>query len=263
HQVFADRLLPMLDEAWTAAEDDPDLSEYRDREDVARLVTLLRDEWDRKMERDSSAALAFELFAFHAAVRVLEDDLMFLFDAVLDASTVTVLSWTTQALEGGYPDADLVQEGRDAILLDALAATADVITERWGGVDPDMHDYKWGDFHGTLFDNPLAGSMLDYGWVPTDGGTGTVNVSGDSPFGDGVVDRLESTGGAIFRSVTTFAEDGTPQTVANFPIGVSGEPDSELWDHTLDDWVEDVYRPLPFERSDVEADMMDRATLSP
>jgi penicillin amidase len=53
--------------------------------------------------------------------------------------------------------------------------------------------------------------------------------------------------------VTTFAEDGTPEAMVNFPRGNSGEPSSPHWDDTLNDWVEDVYTPFPFRREDVDA----------
>jgi penicillin G amidase len=79
----------------------------------------------------------------------------------------------------------------------------------------------------------------------------------------GVAARFDSTSGAIFRVVTTFAEDGTPQAWANFPPGNSGEPGSVHFSDTLDDWVEGRYTRLPFTRDEVEAAAVSTFTMHP
>jgi penicillin amidase len=265
YNVFADRYLPLVEQAWVATDGDDAFADVRERADVARLVTLLTEEWDQRMVRESPGALAFELFAFLATRGALDDDLGLLFTPIVQASPTYALKLGLFALTGvGDAPGPLVQEGTNRVVLDALASTADFLTERFGGVDPESHPYRWGDMHGTRFPSDSLG-LFDAGFVPTDGGTGTVNVSDTQPFTseEGIADRLASASGAIFRTVTSFREDGTPVAETNFPRGIAGEPGSALWDNTLDDWVEGRYRPLVFERAAVEAEAMGSTTLTP
>jgi len=130
---------------------------------------------------------------------------------------------------------------------------------------PSTRGYSWADLHGTRFANPFGGE-LDGGWTPSAGGEDTLNVSSSNFYAgnDGEpAERFDSKSGPIFRIVTTFAEDGTPQATVNFPRGNSGRPESPHFDDTLDDWVEGVYTPLPFRRAEVEAAMESSYVLSP
>ena len=54
-----------------------------------------------------------------------------------------------------------------------------------------------------------------------------VNVEGAANEGGAVADRFDSHDGAIFRVVTTFAEDGTPEAHCNFPPGNSADPGAD------------------------------------
>ncbi|MCC7538653.1 MAG: penicillin acylase family protein [Deltaproteobacteria bacterium] len=263
HSILGDHAIALLEEVWARVPTDPALAEFRGREDLERLVTLITEEWDRRMVRDSSGAVAFEAFVFLLASRAVADDFALIFEPAIQASPITFIKWALLALEGRYENAEaLLQEGRELIVVQALADAADWLTERFGGVDPAVFPYSWGMIHGTRFSNDYGG-RLDGGWVPTDGGDGTVNVSEASFFDErGVVDRLESGEGPIYRTVYSFAADGTPEGFTNFPRGISGEPDSPLWDHTLEDWIEGRYRPLAFRREVVEAEANDRVTLS-
>ena len=69
----------------------------------------------------------------------------------------------------------------------------------------------------------------------------------------GVAERFDSHDGAIFRVVTTFAEDGTPEAHCNFPPGNSADPESPHFQDTLEAWIEDEYTYLPFSRDEVDA----------
>jgi len=263
HSVEADHLIPLIEGAWSRVGTDPDLAPYQDRPELALLVELLG-AWDRRMVRDSPEAVVFDGLAYLAAAHTLGDDFDFIFDPVMDASGITMIKWALIALEGRFPrSADLLQEGRDVILMAALSDTAAWLTERFGGVDPDLFGYRWGDLHGTRFSSDCC-ALLDGGWVSTDGGDDTVNVSGARFFSaTGIRDRLESGGGPIYRTIYSFDADGTPRAVTSFPRGVSGEPSSAWWDNTLDDWIEGRYRPLLFHRADVEAEETERTVLTP
>ena len=175
------------------------------------------------------------------------------------------LKFTALAVTGVYPNADLVlQEGRDVLVLEALVAAAEWLTAEFGGVEPNR--YAWGDRHGTYFRNAYGGK-LDGGWHPTDGGEDSVNVSGSTFFAPDstttVRERFESEDGPVFRVVTRFAEDGTPESFVNFPRGNSGDPDSPHFSDTLSDWIEDKYSYYPYRRNEVEAATESVITLQP
>lgn len=262
HSSMADLLLPALAEAWSAAAEDPALAEFAADGDLSALVELLTTTWDRRMERDSSGALAFHAWMMFLTDEAVGDELSLLLPTILEEETPFAIKFPVLAVTGGYPRADeLLQGGRDAVVLQALSRTAELLRERYGSVDPS--GYRWGDVHGTRFDNPFGG-LLDGGWVATDGGEDTVNVS-SSLFFDGtrVAERFDSTQGAIFRVVTGFREDGTPEAWANFPRGNSADPTSDHFDDTLDAWVEDRYELVPFTRDEVEAATITTRTLDP
>ena len=102
--------------------------------------------------------------------------------------------------------------------------------------------------------------------MPTNGGEDTVNVSSSNFYANSTgaaAERFDSHDGPIFRVVTSFAEDGTPEAMLNFPRGNSGDPTSAHWDDTLVDWTNGVYEPLPFRRDEVEAARESSFTLTP
>jgi penicillin amidase len=214
------------------------------------------------MARDSAGALAFHCWLIFLTEEAVGDELSILFNTVLEEETPFVIKLPGLAVTGQYPRSDeILQEGRDLILLEALRRTAQLLNARFGGVDP--AGYTWGDMHGTRFDNPFGG-RLDGGFVPTDGGEDTVNVSSSKFYGESdVAERFDSTSGAIFRVVTTFGADGLPEAWANFPRGNSGDPDSPHWDDTLDAWIAGDYEPLPYRRAEVDAATVTTLRLDP
>lgn len=259
HSILADELVPILEDAWATVGTDPMLTDFRDRADLDALVSALA-AWDRRMERSSSEAVVFHAFSFFLARRVLEDDLPIVFEPLMSASASYVFKWLCNVLKGRAPDPEsfFAGEARQLSIARALAETRDWLTERFGDAP-----YTWGDLHGTRFAS-IHGERLEGGWVATDGAEGTVNVS-ETSFFDGTSprERLEATSGSIYRMVTTFGEDGTPQAFVNVPRGVSGDPESPHWDDLQSDWVENVYRPLLFRRADVEAGEHELMTLRP
>ncbi|MCB9755732.1 MAG: penicillin acylase family protein [Myxococcales bacterium] len=252
YSTNAELLLPKLDQAWAAAQDDPALAEYKARPELGELVARLQ-AWDRRMSRESSEALAFHAFANLVTARALGDDLSLLLGAIMDIQPPWGLKLGALTLTGGYEGSEgLLQGGEHVVVLDALAQTADWLTESFGDVDPS--GYRWGDRHGTAFRNPTPG--LNVPWLSTDGGDDTVNVSMSPFFEEAGLDevraRWESHDGPIFRACTGFDDDGTPVTWMNYSVGNSADPESPRYTGALDDWRAGAYRQLLFRRAEIE-----------
>lgn len=263
HSLMADALAPVLAATFAKVETDDALAAFRGKPELATLAQLITVDWDRSMTRDSAGALAFHVWLHILTRQALADDLGVFYDTILDAAPVYLLKFTHLAFTDGYPNGDaILQSGRDVLVMQALEQTAAWLTSNFGSVDP--AGYRWGDRHGTAFENPYGGD-LDGGWVPTDGGEDTINVS-STKFQDAngqIAERFDSHDGPIFRMSTDFAEDGTPQSWLNFPRGNSGDPTSAHWGDTLEDWVEGRHVRVPFSRAEVEAEVESRTTLKP
>jgi penicillin amidase len=264
HSVLADQLLPVLAEVVGRVPSDPALASFRDRPELASLARLLTVDWDHSMQREQAGALAFHVFAHFLATQIYRDDLAVTFASIIDASANTLLKFSAQAVRGQFANGNAVMaEGRDVLVMRALADAAAWLTAQFGAVSP--ASYSWGQRHGSGFRNPIGGA-LDQGWFPTHGGEDTVNVSASTFYKrdtTDVVERFESNDGAVFRVVTRFLDDGTPEASVNFPPGNSGDPESPHFSDTLEDWREGVYRKLPFTRAEVEAAQSDRLVLRP
>ncbi len=175
-----------------------------------------------------------------------------LYSIVMDLQPVYLLKLAALAMRGELAGADaFLQEGRDWLALQALAETADYLTERFGGVDP--AGYTYGDMRVTSFDGGY-GMGVPLKTVPTDGGESTVNVAAGTFFANGeIADQWVSKWGPIERITTEFTEDGTPRAFVNFPMGNIADETSGHFDDQLSDWVEGRYKQMPFQRAEVEA----------
>jgi penicillin G amidase len=264
HSPMSDVLLPVIADAVSQIDTSGELAEFVGNDDITTLAQVLAD-WDQRMDRDSAGALVWHLWLHNMAWLTTQDNLGFLYTTVFAAEPPFVIKIPALALLNGYATEGALLDGDSPewIAVEALRQSAEWLTATYGSVDPS--GYTWADMHGTRFANPFGGD-LDGGWVPTNGGEDTVNVS-STTFYDGTnqapVERFESKAGAIFRVVTTFAEDGTPEASVNFPRGNSGNPSSPHWDDTLEDWTNDVYTPFPFRRAEVEAAAESSFTLTP
>jgi penicillin amidase len=262
HSPMSDVLLPLLADAVAQIGTNPDLVEFEGNADMLALAEQLA-AWDQRMDRDSSAALVWHAWLHNTAWVAVEDDFGFLYTLVFAAQPPFVLKFPALALLGEYESNGLIHESPEWVTLEGLRMTAEWLTTRFGGIDPS--NYTWADMHGTNFSNPYGGE-LEGGWVSTNGGEDTVNVSSSNFYGDNsgnAAERFDSHDGAIFRVVTTFADDGTPQASINFPRGNSGDPSSPHWADTLEDWRDGVYTPLPFRRDEVDAAKESTITLTP
>ena len=258
--LVADQILPVLDDAYAHVPTDPMLASYRGRADLDALVAMLH-AWDHHMDMDASEPVAYEGFQMFLTKEILADDLPLAFNPILGQEPIYLIKWAVRAVTRSYPNAEnLMQGGRDVVVLRALADTAAWLTTRFGGTDPSM--YRWSDFHGTHFGGWI--SALDGGWHPTNGGEGTVNVSSTVFFDshDMPNAQLEAHSGPIYRYVTQFAADGVPETVVTIPRGESGDPASPHYADTMDDWIAGRYRPLLFRSAEVAADMESTETLA-
>jgi penicillin amidase len=263
HENLADDMVPVLAEVFATVGTDPDLAEFAGREDLATLAQLITVDWDRQMKRDSSGALAFHAFAHLVTQAIIEDDINpVLFRIVLSRVPMYLLKIGALALKGEYPNGDdVLQEGKSRIVLSALAATADWLTERFGGVDPNLYAYR--DMRVSNLDHAY-GRGMPIDMVPTDGGESTVNVA-QSVFLDGgeIAEQWVSDWGPIERQVMSFDESGRPYSLANYALGNVADPQSPHFDDALTAWTDGEYRRLLFERSEVEAKVESRVVLAP
>lgn len=262
HSPLSDELLPLIAEAVGQIGSAGELAEFVGNDDILTLAQVLAN-WDQKMDRDSPGALVWHMWLHYMAWEAIQDDLGFLYTLVFGAEPPFVIKIPALALLGAYESDGLIDESPAWVAVEALRRTAVWLNDTYGGVDPG--GYRWGDMHGTRFENPYGGA-LDGGWIPTNGGEDTVNVSSSNFYADNFgapAERFESKDGAIFRVVTTFAEDGTPEARVNFPRGNSGDPFSPHWDDTLQDWANGVYTHYPYRRAEVDAAAESSFTLTP
>ena len=255
--LLAGEVLPMLAEAWAKVPTDESLAAFRDRPELEALVTMLAD-WDQHMTRDKTAPVAFEALLHFFAVGVIGDDMDFFFYPVLENSPIYGLKFALLATR--QPGQALLQEGQDLLILNALAATADLMIERYGAVDGGV---TWRDYHVSTF-NSESIPEYDGGFLPTDGAEGTVSVSEGRFFsGSDPADNHVSRSGAIYRMVATFGEDGTPEAYFTMPRGSSEDPESELFDNLTEAWADGEYRQLRFERADVNDGALESFVIEP
>ena len=162
------------------------------------------------------------------------------------------------AIAGDFPEGDLVmQQGRDAILLEAASKAADWLKLRYGGVDPP--EYAYGDMKVTSFDDAYGTGMEVFS-RPTDGGEDTICVATNTFFSE-FTNEWATSYVSVERSVGTFAPDGTPEVHVNFPVGNHADPDSPDTAAANSDYVEGRYRKLLFRRGEIEAALRERIEL--
>ena len=266
HSILADELLPVLEATLARVATDATLAEFRGDSALESLGRTLA-AWDRRMDRASSGAVAYEGFQQFLMLRAIGDEFGPVLDAIGGAEPIFLLKFMLNALKGRHPMADaFLQGGRDRLVMLALRDTRDWLMTRFGGVDPSR--YRWSDFHRTRFRTQFEpAGVFETTPIESDGSTGTVNVSSGPFFTTGMarVPRMhhESSGGAVYRMVAGFAADGTPEARINFVRGNSGDPTSPRWGDQVAPWAAGTYRPLAFRRADVDARVSERTTIAP
>lgn len=209
----AGRLVPLVVDAVAAVEDpDPAL-----REAAASL-----DEWDRRMDRDSEAALLFDRLIDAYRERVFGDR----FAAAGLGEDDWPTDWVLVTLDpdGGW----LGDRSRDALLRESLAAAVGrVETEREAG-----EATTYGDVNTTAaIRHPFGQSFLNYPAYPTDGSPATVFNY-----------RREASAGSSWRML--WSPDAAR---AILPGGNAGRPFSDDYASQLRRWADGEYKPLRLE----------------
>ena len=253
HSNIADDMVPLLVSAYENVASDNELAEFVDRADLDQLVATIAD-WDRKMDLDSSGAVAFHAFVHHAAIEVMEDDVSPIFyQEISKVGTIFAFKFATMALRGEYPNGDnVVQGGRDLVILTALDKTAAYLTERFGGVDPSNYQYRDMKMFGL---DDGYGMGMPVGEIPSHGGESSINVAQNMSFRADLkyTDQWRSSYGSVARITSEFAEDGTPETYVNFPIGNVADRTSKHFKDALNGWIGGQYQKLLFRRAEIDA----------
>ncbi|NUP10919.1 MAG: penicillin acylase family protein [Polyangiaceae bacterium] len=257
HSLLADEVLGILDDAWASLETDESLAEFRDRPELAALVTLLSG-WDRSMSRDAAAPVAFEALLSFFSRAVIGDDMGIFFEPVADNSPTYAIKFALLAARD--EEQTLLQEGKRYLVLSALSETAALLQARYGAVDA---GFTWADYHVTSFPSQSI-AELDGGSQQTDGAEGTINVSEARFFSGGEPNEYHvSSAGAIYRMTASFDDDGVPRAFFTMARGASEDPASPHFSDLTDAWVRGEPRLLRFKREDVDAGAAETFTLEP
>lgn len=148
--------------------------------------------------------------------------------------------------------------GRDAFLLDALAAAVEDLTRRFG---PDMAGWQYGQerYKHALIRHPLSVAVssewrdrLDAGPAPRGGNGFTVGATGAGN---------NQTSGASFR-ILVDTRDWDLTLGMNTP-GQSGDPDSPFYRNLFDLWAADRFFPVFYSRARVEDVSVERLEMVP
>jgi penicillin amidase len=249
HSPLADDLLPLLEEAWAAREGDESLTDYAENADLAALVELLST-WDRQVARDSAGALAFHMFLHQVTGEVLRDDIALAYQLAMELKPVFIIKLAVLALQGEYPDTEVLQDGRNIALLEAGAQTAAWLVEQFGSIDSEA--FSLSTLKVTDFDHALGyGMALEA--RPTDGGEDTINVAQDILTPDDG-SQWASSHVSVERLVAGFDESGVPEAWVSFPYASAADPDSTESQVAMETYVEGEARRLLFDTAEVQAD---------
>lgn len=260
HSDMADTLVPLLDQAMAALDSDPKLAAWKDRDDLRALATAL-DGWDRDMALDSKGAVMFTAWQWFAAQRAFQEKFtVSLFDTITNNSPPFMLGMLRNLVTGRVADADqFIPDGVSALLVGALADTADWLTARYG--DFTTADFKYGDINVAVFTNRYH-HKLDSAPVSVAGGNDTILVDEAAFFDKGQPRNLvQSNEMSLYRMAIQFADDGTPEAVLDFARGVNENPGDKHFDDQEALWVQGGHVPLPFRPADVTAAKESEVTL--
>jgi penicillin G amidase len=260
HSQLADAWVPLLTDAIAQVGVDTALDAYIDREDLVTLAAVIT-AWDRRFTQDSPGALAFYLYAMSLGSEILQEHLAGFLGLIMNADAPFTLKFAMLALSGEYPMSNVIVGGNPhGHAMAALDRAATWLDTHFGGVNPAVTPYTYGEAHGTVFDmawSDAARNDLILGFVPTRGGIDSVNPSVATFYRDDagtqVRERFDSRSGPLYRMVATFREDGRAEMSVNWPAGNVADPLSPHFDDTLDDWALGNYWLFPFDRSEVEA----------
>lgn len=148
--------------------------------------------------------------------------------------------------------------GRNQLVMEALAAAVDNLTERFGS---DMARWHYGQqgYKHVLLRHPMSAAVndtlrasLEVGPAPRHGYSYTVS---NTAYGD------NQTSGGSFRMIVD--TENFDRTLASNTPGQSGDPDSPFYDNLFEEWVDNRYFPLFYSRDKVESVTAERLRLVP
>ncbi|ALO45795.1 penicillin acylase family protein [Pseudohongiella spirulinae] len=212
--------------------------------------------WDFRMAIDSVAAGIYMAWERELRSRV---SAMYVPEAAQDFIGLLQMKPTVDRLLS--PDGRFGMhstEGRDRLMMDALAAAVNNLRERFGS---DMNRWQYGQegYKHALLRHPMSAAVSDelrasfeVGPAPRHGYSYTVSNTG---YGD------NQTSGGSFRMIVD-TEDFDRALASNTP-GQSGDPDSPFYDNLFEDWIDNRYFPLFYSRDKVESVTAERLNLTP
>ncbi len=237
---WADEFIPWLTEAVAAIDGDPELVDFVGRDDLRAAAERLQ-VWDRRMTLDSTDATLFRLWGEYVGRRLLADDLGLLFGAIAEEEPVYIAKFATTTLR--YDIASLIDMPRHAFLLSTFDEALGTFEARG--------EPAWREMHRAVLRAPDGSQRM----LATPGGDSALNVAQSLCWGeDDVAEHCLSGQGAVYRFVTGFAADGTPESDFACPACL---PDSDQR------WIDGEFRRLPFRRADVDAAAAEVRTLMP
>lgn len=259
--VLAESLLKHLDEAMVELHFDPTLEPWRDDVDLQKIADLLL-RWNLRRDTDSPAAAAMLGLEWFAARRVFEDRAgRMLFDAVAAQNPAFWLGQLRNVMDVRFRAADaFVPEGRRVLMLRALGDTLTWLRSYSPQLRPS--EFPLSLVQRAEFAPLLAGRFSGDARTPVAGGSDTVNVAPVAFLAEGAP-RADASSSemALYRMVVGFAADGTPEASINFARGTSEDPASPHYAAQHARWAACEFVPLPFRKSDVEAQATDRVVL--
>lgn len=238
HSPLAERSVPFLVDAVDRVVDQEAYPDYQGRSDLSDAADSLA-AWDLRMSADSHEAALFRVWFAFASRKLLADDMSLLFDAIESAQPVTITKFTLLALENQTDS--LLDDDPDLALVEALDEALTVLDAR--------QNPTWGELHVDEFEAPDGQRDA----VARGGGDSTINVAQSKCWADTeIADKCRTGVGSVFRTLTTFDDDGTPVTWFNMPRGNAGQ---------TTDWLDGNYVRWPFRRAEVEAATAEAITL--
>jgi penicillin G amidase len=248
--LWTQKVLPYLT---ALSSDDPNL---------VQALELLQT-WDGHSVRDSAAAALFEAIRLHLIRLTFSDELgESLYIRATSALSQAFVNELPHPNSPWFNNINTAQiESRDDILLQALRAAVDELTDRMGR---DMTKWQWGDLHTATFTNQALGqsgiglieSIFNRGPLPVDGSIDTVNNTAYSMANPYTVRTVPS-----YRMIVDLGD--LANSLAMHTTGQSGHPFHRHYDNMIDPWRNVEYHPLLFGRVGVEADAQHMLILMP
>ena len=226
---------------------------------------LLR-EWDLTMEADSSAAMYFAAVWAEILELTFADDLPEGHAPTGDSRWLEVVGTMLQNPTSPWWDDRTtagVIEGRDDVLARAMVSARHALTAQIGGR---TDDWAWGLLHVAVPEHPVLGGPGSPAAVrrlvnPAPQGVGGGASLVDATGWDASSGSYEVTSAPSMRMVVDLG-DLDSSTWVNL-TGTSGHPASVHYDDQLEAWAQGRQFPWPFSAAAVQADAVDRQTLTP